>query len=157
VSIVKTIPLLTAKRECEVQTILVVDDEPIVLAVTARILSEAGFRALIADGAEAAIKLCHGFARPIDVALLDVMMPGKGGPDLAEDLIALHPEIAVVFMSGYEDYRFEKYRPFSFKWFIRKPFKAIDLLAIIQRPLDEVRKLGPRREENITYIRKSAG
>jgi len=145
------------KREDTLQTILVVDDEPIIVAVCSRILSEAGYRILAANGPEAAVKICTGFERTIDVGLLDIMMPGKCGPDLAADLITLHPELSVVFMSGYEDYHFEKYRPFSFKWFLRKPFKAGDLLATIQKPLDEVRKIGPRREENVTFIRKAAG
>ena len=141
----------------DARTLLVVDDEELLLRLCLRILVPAGFRVLTADGGEAAVKICTEFQGSISVALLDVMMPKMSGPELAPYVIKLHPETSIVFMSGYEDYRLEKYRPFSFKWFLRKPFKPADLLAMIRIPLEEVKKRGPRREENVTYIRKAGG
>ena len=138
-------------------TILVVDDQEMVVKLCARILDQAGFSVLSACDGDAALDICRESRESIAVALLDVVMPKMQGPELASRIIELHPEVSPVFMSGYEGYRVERYLPFSFKWFLRKPFKPEDLLDIIQKPLEEVKKLGPYREKKITYIRKASG
>ncbi len=81
-------------------TVLVVDDEPAVRAIAARILKRAGFRILQAPDGAGALELIdrHG---PPNVVLTDVMMPGISGAELARRLKERWPGLPIVFMSGY--------------------------------------------------------
>ncbi len=83
------------------ETILLVEDDPAVRALTLEVLGEAGYRVLAASGANEAV----GFARdedgPIHLLLTDVVMPDMPGPKLAQRIRELRPKVRVVFMSGY--------------------------------------------------------
>jgi CheY-like chemotaxis protein len=83
------------------ETILVVEDEPSVAAVSFQVLSRAGYRVLLADSGESAVGLLRGHSGPIALLLLDVILPDIRGPQLAEIGRAAHPESAVLFASGY--------------------------------------------------------
>lgn len=86
------------------ETILVVDDEPVLRSLCETILSHYGYRVVSAFDGEDAIHLLSG--RPelaIDLALLDVIMPAMSGPELAVELQRLRPGLQVLFMSGYPD------------------------------------------------------
>src|SRR5882724_6106125 len=114
------------------ETILVVDDEKSVLSITCALLSGNGYDVLEAASGAEAIEICQARKSAIHLLLTDVMMPNMTGPQLAERLHALYPDTRVLFMSGYEDYQFEKYRPFPFKSFMRKPFTPSVLLATVR-------------------------
>src|SRR5205823_6397658 len=137
------------------QTILVVDDKQLVLNLCLRILAHAGYKVLTAINGEGAVDIARAYKHSIEVAVIDVMMPGLNGLAMADRLVKLHPETSLVFMSGYQDYQIAKFRPFSFKWFLRKPFKPADLIGIIQQSFEEARKRGPHREGNVTYLREA--
>ncbi len=83
------------------RTILVVDDEPDVRKLVAKMLTKDGYRVHTADNGENAIKLFQ--ANP-DTALLlsDVIAPGMSGPMIAEEIAAIKPDIKVLFMTGYD-------------------------------------------------------
>jgi two-component system cell cycle sensor histidine kinase/response regulator CckA len=83
------------------ETILVVDDTPLVLAGVSSILKNSGFSVLSASSPEAAIQISLGFGGTIHLLLTDVMMPNMSGPELAEKLIAQRPELRVMMMTGY--------------------------------------------------------
>jgi CheY-like chemotaxis protein len=78
--------------------VLVVDDDPGVRAVTRGLLASRGWSVAEADGAPAAL-LALGQAS-FDAVLLDLAMPGTSGAALLARLRALHPELALVVMSG---------------------------------------------------------
>ncbi len=82
------------------ETVLVVEDEDAVRRLAERVLDQAGYRVIVADGGPAALDLASG-AGHIDVLFSDVVMPGMSGPDLAERLTAERPGLRVVFASGY--------------------------------------------------------
>lgn len=85
------------------ETILVVDDEPGVRAVTAGFLRRAGYDVLeSASGAEA----LGVIAEKPDIALvvMDVMMPGMNGDEVARRLHTVRPELPVLFVTGYADF-----------------------------------------------------
>src|SRR5437763_767545 len=82
-------------------TILVADDEEMVLGFIVLVLRKAGFRVLSASGGEAALKLCQDGAEPIDLALVDSEMPRMDGGQLCARLWSLYPNLRVLFMSGY--------------------------------------------------------
>jgi FixJ family two-component response regulator len=67
----------------------------------------------------------------------DVVMPGLGGRDLADELRRRRPGLPVVFVSGYaEGYVVESAREDGATAFVEKPFAADDLLAAVRRVLD---------------------
>jgi two-component system cell cycle sensor histidine kinase/response regulator CckA len=85
------------------QTVLVVDDEPNVLELVESILEGAGYRVVGASSAAAAIKAFDVMPRHPHLLLTDVVMPGMSGPMLVDNLLARHPNLKVLFMSGYDD------------------------------------------------------
>jgi CheY-like chemotaxis protein len=98
------------------QTVLVVDDDVMLLAIIASGLEQYGFRVLKARGAQEALRLCEHHEGPIHVLLADVVLPrnkrlGVGpaagtetsGPDVARRILALRPDIRVIFITGHTD------------------------------------------------------
>jgi signal transduction histidine kinase/CheY-like chemotaxis protein len=81
------------------ETILVVEDEPAMLAVTRRILETNGYEVLAAASGPEAIELAR--ETPIDLLLTDVVMPQMLGKEVAERVSAVRPGVQVLFMSGY--------------------------------------------------------
>jgi CheY-like chemotaxis protein len=83
------------------ETILVVEDEEPLLAMTREILSDAGYHVLEAGSGARALEVAASHAGPIHLLLTDVVMPGLSGPRTAEQLGAIRPETRVLFASGY--------------------------------------------------------
>ncbi len=83
------------------ETILLVEDEPGVRAVTARILRDLGYAVVEADGPAHALEIAEAGTAQVDLLLTDVMMPDMNGRQLADRLTALRPGLPVLFMSGY--------------------------------------------------------
>jgi two-component system cell cycle sensor histidine kinase/response regulator CckA len=119
-------------------TILVVDDEPSLLALVRTMLWRAGFAVLEASGGEEALRVAAQHAQPIQLLLTDVLMPDMNGYELAERLQAAQPDIKVLFMSGYTDKAlFESTgRKLDSSRMIRKPFTAYNLVHRIEEALD---------------------
>jgi PAS domain S-box-containing protein len=83
------------------ETILLVEDEPGVRAVTARILHDLGYGVIEADAPAAALVVLADPGLHIDLLLTDVIMPGMSGLDLALRMAVGRPAVPVLFMSGY--------------------------------------------------------
>src|SRR5665811_1765846 len=82
------------------ETVLVAEDEGAVRSFVERVLRQQGYRVLTVDSGEHALGILS--AEPaIDLLLTDVVMPGMGGPRLAEAVAEMTPSVAVLFMSGY--------------------------------------------------------
>jgi two-component system cell cycle sensor histidine kinase/response regulator CckA len=86
------------------QTILLVEDEGPLRVVTRDLLSQSGFEVLEADGGEEGLETARRYHGPIHLLVTDVVMPGMNGPTLAEKLAPSHPEMKVLYVSGYTDY-----------------------------------------------------
>jgi two-component system cell cycle sensor histidine kinase/response regulator CckA len=85
------------------ETILLVEDEPSVRAIVVQILRRQGYRLLVASNADEAERVVSESQGRIDLLLSDVIMPGLGGPALAEILRSRFPGLHVLFVSGYTD------------------------------------------------------
>jgi two-component system cell cycle sensor histidine kinase/response regulator CckA len=82
---------------------LVVDDEPLLRAVAGRTLREHGYRVLEAHGGQEALELVARVDGALDVVLIDVIMPGMDGRELARRIGELHPGLPLILMSGFTD------------------------------------------------------
>ena len=118
------------------QTILIVDDDPIVRVLLADSLEEHYEVLLAGDGIDAAYLYESNIER-IAAIVTDLEMPRLGGQSLAEWVHHIHPQLPVIIMSG----SFEKQtlkdlprRPMTS--FLGKPFEATQLEAILDRVLD---------------------
>ena len=85
----------------EAATVLVVDDKPGVTEMLHDILETRGYRILSANSPARALALLTDDPRPIDVLLVDVIMPALPGRDLAGLVQERWPDCRVIFMSGY--------------------------------------------------------
>jgi len=116
------------------ETILVVDDEPEVRANAARILRDCGYRVLEAADAASALVMASTATAPIDVLVSDVVMPGMGGPELAEQILDRFPDVEVLFVSGYPE--MEPLSPcLRGAPLLRKPVHATALITHVQHAL----------------------
>jgi len=113
------------------ETVLVVEDEPAVRQITARILRRNGYLVLeAASGAEAlTLAADHHF----DMLLTDLVMPQVSGPELAQRIQQMHPGIPMLFMSGYsQDVLGPRGALDGDAPLIQKPFAAPELLKTIR-------------------------
>jgi CheY-like chemotaxis protein len=119
-------------------TILVVDDEPSVLALARTILWRAGFDVLEASNPSEALNIAASHPTPVRVLLTDVLMPGMNGFELAEKVKTGRPDIAVLYMSGFTDTVLLEStgRSLSGLPLIRKPFTAHRLVSTISEMLE---------------------
>jgi CheY-like chemotaxis protein len=114
------------RREEAKRTVLLVEDDDVVRALSARILTEAGHRVLEVADPVKAVAIATKHEGPIDVLLTDMVMPRLSGSELARRVLSERPETAVVFVSGYPGSGHED-RPL-----LRKPFTPDSLLAAVR-------------------------
>lgn len=124
-------------------TVLLVEDEPVVRALTAQLLRRGGYRVLEAGHGDEALALAaRGGA--IDLLLTDLLMPRMNGRELAEQLHRTHPDVPVLYMSGYTaDVIASEGTLGEGIHFLPKPFTAAELMS---RAHDAIHRLPPRRE-----------
>ncbi|MBV1836498.1 response regulator [Acetobacter estunensis] len=95
-------PVVARKPDEYLRSILVVDDEPAVAAVTVGFLSRAGFRVLECHGGAQAVELVR--TRPdIGLVVMDLLMPGMNGDECARRIGTLRPDLPVIFVTGFAD------------------------------------------------------
>jgi PAS domain S-box-containing protein len=85
------------------ETVLLVEDEEIVRGLCFRLLDRLGYKVLQASNGDEALEVARARGERIDLLMTDVVMPGMNGRELAERLVALHPETKVLFTSGYTE------------------------------------------------------
>ena len=83
------------------ETVLLVDDDPLVRLTVENHLEALGYRALVASSAEEAVGLCEDPTFAVDLMITDVMMPGMLGPDLCRMLRERSKQFPVLFMSAH--------------------------------------------------------
>jgi PAS domain S-box-containing protein len=112
--------------------ILVVDDEPLVLEVTADLLREIGYTVTcVADGV-AAVEWFREHARDTDLVILDMIMPRMGGADCFLELQKIDPEVRIIVASGYsEDDHVSRVIAGGAVAFLQKPYDLTRLARVI--------------------------
>jgi PAS domain S-box-containing protein len=109
-------------------TILLVDDEAMVLEVGAKLLSHMGYEVMKAGGGREAVEIFRKRFREIDLVILDMVMPGKGGGEVFDEMRAIHPDVKVLLLSGYSlDGEAKRIMDRGCNGFIQKPFGIHEL------------------------------
>ncbi|HUE83350.1 MAG TPA: response regulator [Pyrinomonadaceae bacterium] len=122
------------------ETILVVEDEQLVRDLALEVLSSLGYNLLHANNGRAALELCQEYREKIDLLLTDVVMPEISGRELANRLKALHPEMEILFMSGYTHDAIVHHGVLDeATHFMQKPFSPKGLALHVRRALDSGR------------------
>ena len=115
------------------ETILLVDDDPLVTLVAARALRDLGYEVIYAGNGEDALTLANAHPHAIHLLLADVVMPRMTGPEAASRLRLTQPDIRVIYTSGYS---FEA-DELGGGGFIHKPFTISELAGAVREVLDD--------------------
>jgi PAS domain S-box-containing protein len=127
--------ILNAARDHE--TILLVEDEPAILKMATLMLEKLGYNVLAANTPGKALEVAKTFGSPIHLVITDVVMPEMNGRDLAEQLILLHPDMKILFMSGYTANVIAHHGVLDEGVrFIPKPFSRKDIALKVREVLD---------------------
>jgi len=125
------------------ETILLVDDEEIILDVGKDLLTSLGYAVLIAHGGKEAIEILHTTlpSSPPDLVILDMIMPSMGGGETYDRMKEIHPTIKVLLSSGYSiNGQAKEILKRGCNGFIQKPFTLGEVSKAIREVLGEKKK-----------------
>lgn len=125
------------------ETVLIVEDESAVRDLAGEFLQSAGYSVLMAQDASEALSIAKAAVTPIHVLLTDVVMPGMRGPELAEKLKRLRPNLKVVYMSGYLDYAEGDGDFLDGGSFLQKPYSRESLINKVAEAVASARTKPP--------------
>ncbi len=117
-------------------SILIVEDENFVREVTAEILKTAGYEVLKSRNASEALTVFRDNKDRIALVVLDVVLPGRSGRDLARELARLQPSLKILFMSGYPENAITKDKVTRGKaTYLPKPFSVDGLMRKVRETI----------------------
>jgi PAS domain S-box-containing protein len=120
------------------ETVLLVEDEESVRGLAIFVLQTHGYRVLAAGNGKEAMELIEKHQGGIDLLVTDVVMPGMGGPDLAEALRPHFLQMKVLYSSGYTDDAVVRHGLLQDKIaFLQKPYMPLALVRKVRQVLDE--------------------
>jgi two-component system cell cycle sensor histidine kinase/response regulator CckA len=133
-----TPPAETAGLTQGAETILLVEDDALVRGLAVRVLKQQGYRLLEAANGHEALTLVEQYGPEIRLMISDLVMPGISGKILAEQLHLSHPQIKVLFISGYTDDVISHHGILEPGiHFLQKPFLPVKLAQKIREILDD--------------------
>jgi PAS domain S-box-containing protein len=122
------------------ETILLVEDHEEVRKLVREVLETGGYHVLEAADPGVAVTICDGNCENIDLLITDVVMPGMSGREVANRTGALHPEMKVLYMSGYADQAVVHHGGLDEgSNFLQKPFSPNALALKVREVLDAPR------------------
>jgi nitrogen-specific signal transduction histidine kinase/CheY-like chemotaxis protein len=129
------------KRAEEIQrgheTVLLVDDEDIIIDVSQKMLKEIGYKVMLAKSGKEAVEVYRKHKDEIDLVILDMIMPDMGGGDVYDTLKKIDPDIVVLLSSGYSiNGQATEILERGCNGFIQKPFNVSQLSQAIRKTLD---------------------
>ena len=119
------------------ETVLLVDDEKVIIDVAKKMMESLGYKVLTAKGGSEAISLFKEKHNSIDLVILDMIMPYMSGKEVFDQLKILDPEVRVLLASGYSlKGQAQEIMDRGCRGFIQKPFDTIELSRKIREVLD---------------------
>ena len=136
-----TLQLLGSQNnQIRTHNILLVEDEPFVREATCALLRNAGFDVESAKDAQEALTIYEASSRPIDLLMTDMILPGRTGQQLAQELQQRSPGLAALITSGYSNLEYELEMPESRTYFLAKPYSRHTLIEKIEKILNVPRQ-----------------
>jgi two-component system, cell cycle sensor histidine kinase and response regulator CckA len=132
----RTPPARQAGQTGAKETVLIVEDDPSVRLIAARLLEDRGYIAIAARSGEEAIEIAQRPSLRIDLILSDVVMPDLNGRETVERIRSIQPHALVLFMSGYTGEETAAGVLEQEAAFIQKPFSGDQLAARVREVLD---------------------
>ena len=125
-------------RPHSISTVLLVEDEPILLENFRYALEQAGYNVLTANSGESAVSICRKHTGSIDVLVSDIAMDQITGFEVAASVKWAHPNVIVILMSGSPISSFPHHA--ANDHFLQKPFPHQQLLTAISRHTGTISK-----------------
>jgi two-component system cell cycle sensor histidine kinase/response regulator CckA len=126
---------LVAPPRAEQVRILLVEDERFVREVATEILVSAGHRVLKARTGSEAMKIFLENQEPVDLLVTDVVLPGKDGYFLSDELTIICPKMKTIFMSGYPEKALPNGGKGKNRFYLPKPFSVGLLIRKVEEAL----------------------
>jgi two-component system, cell cycle sensor histidine kinase and response regulator CckA len=121
-------PVSAARERTGSETILLVEDEPMVRSFLRTVLARHGYKVLEAAGGAEALRVSEQYVDTIHLLITDIVMPGMSGREVAERLAPARPEMKILFISGYTDDDLLRHGVLKAPdTFLAKPFTAATL------------------------------
>ena len=137
------------------ETIVVVDDQAVVLEFCRVTLERAGFKVFTASSGDQALSFFEPNRSPVDLALIDIVMPGMSGIELAKRLEGSNTGVRIVLMSGYSPDEIKRVVGESAAHYrsIWKPLEPRTLVQMIKNALDGE----PLKSVVVDHARRAGG
>jgi PAS domain S-box-containing protein len=120
------------------ERVLVVEDEPAVRRLIARVLRDIGYDVVETDSTDQALAIGRQEDTPLDMLVADVVMPGCSGPELAAQLLENRPGLGVLYVSGYvRGVAIRRGLIDAYANILSKPFSPKELAAAVRECLDQ--------------------
>jgi len=119
------------------ETILLIDDEPVIIDVARDMLEILGYQVIVAHNGQDAIDIYRRRKNEIDMVIQDMVMPGMNGADVFQALKRINPEVKVILASGYVmNKQIAAMIEQGCRAFMSKPFRLEDLSLKVREVLD---------------------
>jgi CheY-like chemotaxis protein len=120
------------------ETVLLVDDEKMIIEVGRRMLEQMGYQVLVAGGGKEAVRVYEEKRDQVDLVVLDMIMPDMGGADTYDALKEINPRIKVLLASGYSiNSKAAEILNRGCDGFVQKPFDMTELSRKIRGVLEQ--------------------
>jgi CheY-like chemotaxis protein len=118
------------------ETVLVVDDEEMLVELVCRMVQRRGFNTITATNAEEALRLYDERASEIRLVITDLMMPGMDGRALSKELLRRNPGVRILVSTGYSaPSDLDDVEAMGIKGVVTKPYQSDQLLAMVEQAL----------------------
>lgn len=120
------------------ETVLLVDDEEMILEVGRAMFEKLGYRVIVAEGGKQAVDVINKQGAEIDLVILDLIMPGVDGSQVFDHIKKTRPLLPIILSSGYAiNGQADKIMQRGCNGFIQKPFNLFDLSKRVKQILDD--------------------
>ncbi len=132
VPVPEVLELKSAGRE----TILLVDDEPLILSVGRTFLEQQGYQVLLAESGNEALEIYREKQSEVQLVIVDLTMPGLSGQETLRELVDIDSSAKVLIASGYSETRLNEQDRKISAGFISKPYRLQEMASLIRTTLD---------------------